>query len=113
MIRRPNAANVGSRKSANALSPSASTTLIGVPFAHGGVAGSVSAITAPRSAASAPDAKIHGVTSKSAMPKQVAPTTEKTPEATQPSEPNTRIRGNASRDEWAIAMADDTDHVGM
>ena len=50
--------NTGSFRSESARSPSASTTLIGVPLALGGVAGRVNASAPPRAAARAPAAKM-------------------------------------------------------
>jgi len=61
----------------------------------------------------APEAKIHGVASKSAIPKHFAPTSEKTPEATQPIVPKTRMRGNVRFVEWASAIVAVSDQVGM
>ena len=62
--RRPKARKRGSLNRLKALRPKASTTLIGVPRARGGVGGSMSASPAVTRAVPAAQAKIHGDVSK-------------------------------------------------
>ena len=47
------------------------------------------------------------------MPSTLTPTMEKMAEATQPSEPNTRICGNAAVVEFAIAIVAVSDQLGI
>ena len=65
----------------------------GRPFAAGSVGGSRSETTPAATPVSAPPAKIQGEASKPAKPKQPKATSEKTPDATQPSVPKMRNRG--------------------
>ena len=107
------AQNWGLLKSTSALSPSASATDTGVPFAAGGVAGSANARSPPAADAAAPHANIHAVVSKFSMPNHLTPTKENTPDATQPTVPKTRILGNSSFGRCAMPIAAESDHVGM
>ena len=111
--RRPKARKRGSLKRVKALRPKASTTLIGVPRALGGVGGRRSARPAVTRAVPAAQAKIHGDVSNPVMPRQLMPTTENTAEATQPSVPNTRMCGNAAGVECVIAIVAVSDQPGM
>ena len=102
-----------SLNSTSAFSPSASETDIGVPFATGSVAGSKNEKSAAASETAAPATKIQDVESKSAMPKHFAPTSEKTPDATQPTVPKTRMRGKVRFVECASAIVAVSDQVGI
>ena len=110
---RPKARKRGSLKSEKALSPNASTRLIGVPCARGGVGGRTSARPAAASAVPDAQAKIHGEVSKPVRPNHRMPTTENTAEATQPSVPNTRMCGNAAGVACVIVIVAVSDQPGM
>ena len=96
----------------NARKPRASTADIGSPFAFGGVAGRNNANTAETAATPAPQANGVAVPSIT-VPKQLLPTRANTAAQIQPSEPNTRIIGNASGVLFAIAIDAVNPHVGI
>jgi hypothetical protein len=108
-----NARKLRSLKRTSALSPSASDIDNLTPFMQGLVGGRIKERTPPRNETNAPPRKMKGDKSKFCKPKNFDPTTEKTPDETQPNVPNTLMRGYMISLALAIAIEAVRDHVGI